>query len=121
MDRRGRSCCTRQPSSLGSFKDPVPDFTDPYWRLVRQRGHDLDADGCTGVPDFFLDACIEHDTHYRTHTWLDGSPIFRSEADERFRRVMQSRSVLGPCSPMAWWRWAGVRLMGRWAWAGDKC
>jgi hypothetical protein len=103
-----------------AYKTSVPDFTDPYWKLIREWAANLDADGCSGVPDFFLDACLEHDCHYRTHHWLDGAPIFRSEADERFRQVIQSRSVLGVLSPMALWRWAGVRLMGRWAWRGDK-
>ena len=102
-----------------TYKTEVPDFTDSYWGLIREWASDLEADGCSGVPDFFLDACLEHDCHYRAHEWLDGTPIFRSEADERFRRVIQSRSVIGPLSPMAWWRWVGVRLFGRSAWSHD--
>lgn len=104
--------------SNSSFKTVVPDFTDPYWLRIRQWAADLESDGCTGVPDFFSDACKEHDCHYRTHHWLDGTPISRPETDERFRRVIQSRSVFGVISPMAWWRWAGVRLFGRGAWSG---
>ena len=102
------------------FKAHVPPPRDAYWVLVREASYDLDSDGCTGIPDFYLDACLEHDVHYRTHRWIDGTPIVRAEADARFRQVMQSRSMLGTASPMAWWRWLGVRLMGRWAWKGDK-
>jgi hypothetical protein len=94
----------------------IPPENDPYWSRVRQKAAELDADGCTGVPDFFLDACLEHDIHYRTHAWLDGTPIFKSEADERFRHVMQSRSFAGVLSPMSWWRWVGVWAFGRNAW-----
>lgn len=99
------------------FKSSVPDFTDPYWADVREWAADLESDGCTGVPDFFLDACLEHDCHYRVHEWIDGTPILRSEADARFRHVIQDRSVVGVLSPMAWWRWMGVRVFGRGAWA----
>jgi hypothetical protein len=94
----------------------IPPATDPYWQQIRKRAAALKADGCSGVPDFFLDACLEHDVHYRTHTWLDGSPIFKSEADERFRHVIQSRSAFGVLSPMSWWRWMAVKAFGRKAW-----
>ena len=63
-----------------------------------------------------LTLVFEHDIHYRTHAWLDGAPIFKSEADARFRQVIQARSFLGRVSPMAWWRWAGVALFGGKAW-----
>lgn len=100
--------------------DRIPAEDDPYWQRIRDWAADLDSDGCTGVPDFHLDACLEHDCHYRTHHWLDGTPIFKSEADARLRQVIQSRSFLGILSPMAWWRWGAVALMGKWAWEGKK-
>ena len=83
---------------------------------MRKKASQLNADGCSGVPDFYLDACLEHDIHYRTHAWVNGDPIFNSEADTRLRRVIQSRSLFGVLSPMSWWRWAGVSLFANRAW-----
>jgi hypothetical protein len=102
--------------TLSGFTKKVPPKGSSYWQEVRTRAAELKADGCSGVPDFYLEACLEHDIHYRTHAWLDGSPVFKSEADARFRAVIQSRSWFGILSPMSWWRWAGVYLLGRKAW-----
>jgi len=66
--------------------------------------------GCTGVPDFYKSCCDDHDEHYSAHD------VTRAEADAEFRRCIQGKSPLGKCSPMALWRWAGVRLLGRHAW-----
>lgn len=76
----------------------------------------IKSDGCTGVPDWFLDDCIVHDWWYRMKIDFNGSPISREEADKRYRWMMQRRSVFGVYSPMAWWRWAGVKLFGKSAW-----
>lgn len=105
-----------------------------YWDRVRKRAKTLGSDGCTGVKDYYLDACLEHDGHYTTHewvgylTWEDAGekepltysipprPISRGEADTRFRQVIQTMSRFGRFSPMSWWRYAGVRIGGRWSW-----
>lgn len=86
---------------------------DSYWARVWDKAGELGADGCTGVTGAFVECCLEHDIHYRTGQRLDGTPITRRDADARFRACMQSRSKLGFFSPMAWWRWAGVRIFGR--------
>ena len=98
------------------WRKAAPPPEDSYWLHIRVRAKKLNADGCSGVPDFYLDACLEHDTHYRTHQWLDTEPIFKSEADARFRQVIQSRSIFGVMSPMSWWRWVGVKAFGQKAW-----
>jgi len=100
------------------WQKAVPPADDTYWLLVRERARRLESDGCSGVPDFYLDACLEHDIHYRTHRWINGMSIFKSEADARFRQVIQSRSVLGVMSPMSWWRWLAVKSFGKKAWDG---
>ncbi len=100
------------------WQKAVPPPEDSYWLHIRERAKRLESDGCSGVPDFYLDACLEHDIHYRTHRWLDGLPIFKSEADERFRQVIQSRSAFGLFSPMSWWRWLAVKWAGQKAWEG---
>jgi len=97
------------------LRDP-PRESAPYWQTVRRVAAELEADGCTGVPDFYLLACLEHDIHYRTHRTLDGLRINRRQADMRLRRVIQTLSSLGRMSPMSWWRWAALRLIGWKAW-----
>lgn len=94
----------------------VPSRDDVYWVYVRKVASMLDSDGCSGVPDFYLESCLEHDIHYRTHHTLDGRSISRRQADMRIRRVVQSRSRFGVLSPLSWWRWAGLRILGGKAW-----
>lgn len=89
-----------------------------YWTRVRVRAWSLGTDHCSGVPDFYSDCCDEHDIAYRTGATVDGETLTRAEADARFRRCIQSRSWLGWFSPMALWRWAGVRLGGGSSWQG---
>lgn len=90
-----------------------------YWARVVDRAKELGSDGCSGVPDFYLLGCLEHDVHYRTHKRIDGTSITRSEADAALRSYIQEHSPFGVFSPMAWWRWAAVRLLGRRAWGED--
>jgi hypothetical protein len=87
-----------------------------YWARVRRRAKELKSDGCSGVPDFHLDCCLEHDIAYRTGHTVDGEPLTRAEADARLRRCIQKDSSLGVLDPMSWWRWAGVRLFGASSW-----
>lgn len=84
-----------------------------YWERVAVAAGLLASDGCTGVTQAYQACCHEHDIAYRTGRTVEGAPVTRAEADAMFRRCMQARSVLGAASPMAWWRWAGVRLFGR--------
>lgn len=87
-----------------------------YWSDIRAKARELDADGCTGVPDWMVWTCLEHDVHYRTHHRLDGTPITRTEADQVFRVRIQQGSPFGRFSPVSWWRWLGVRAFGSKAW-----
>lgn len=83
-----------------------------YWQRVRARAHALGSDGCTKVPDFYVDCCYEHDVHVRTGLTLQGQALTKADADARFRQCIQQHSPLGRLSPLSWWRWAGVRLYG---------
>ncbi len=91
----------------------VPDCDSPYWRHVKVGALYLESDGCTLVSDLFLDACYEHDIHWRTGRTVYGNVITRKQANTRFRRVIQSRSRFGGCSPLSWVRWLGVSI-GQW-------
>jgi hypothetical protein len=88
-------------------------YTEKEYQLLQDKAAELKFDGCTGVIDFYVDCCNHHDFMYRTGNNIRGIPVSRKEADAEFRRCMQSRSRLGICNPMSWWRWIGVRLFGR--------
>lgn len=92
----------------------VPPKRDVYWVKVRRAAKALGSDGCTGVPDFYLDACLEHDVHWRTGHTVFGNRISLWAANRRFRQVIQSRSPLGRFDPLSWWRWAAVSLVAYW-------
>lgn len=106
----------------------IQEGEEAYYQWVRVEAAKLRADGCTGVPEFHRDCCLEHDIAYRTGfdpraafksgEWL--APITRAEADARFRKCNQERSLMGRFSPMSWWRWAAVRLMARKAFKGTE-
>ena len=94
---------------------------DPdYWSYIRYVAKERSFDGCTGVPEFYQDACLEHDLHYADAKTAFGDPITREESDERFRLVIQKRSCFRLFSPLSWWRWLGVRLLGKNAWNGHR-
>ena len=56
-------------------------LNEDYWRQVRERAAALGSDGCTGVPDWFLDCYLEHDLH-----WVHGQAIAAHEANWVFKR-----------------------------------
>ena len=92
---------------------------DPYQLNsddIRKISDFIGSDGCTGVPDFYLSACIIHDFWYRSHRNFNGFPITKAEADMGFKKLIQKQSFLGVFSPMAQWRWLGVRFFGQKAW-----
>jgi hypothetical protein len=92
---------------------------EAYWQWVREEAERVGSDGCTGVPDFHLDCCLEHDLAYRSgrdprvafrNGWDAAPDLERAIADERFKQCIQDESPLGKLSPMAAVRWLGVRL-----------
>lgn len=101
---------------------PTPNFAakddSPYWLALGVWAKKY-SDGCTCVKDIYVEACWEHDWHYRTgHTFPnpDGRApelVTEAQANTRFRQVMQFESRLGRFSPISWWRYAGVSLFGR--------
>jgi hypothetical protein len=90
--------------------DKVPPEASDYWRQVRFVANRLQSDGCTGVADIYLDACLEHDIHWRLGTTIYSVPITTAQANRRFRKVIQSRSRLGRFSPISWVRFLGVTI-----------
>ena len=94
--------------------------TRDWWRLTENDLKMIDgfiqSDGCTGVPDFYRDECVIHDFHYRTHRHLDGTPISKLRADHVLKRGIQRKSLFGRLSPMAQWRYLGVRKLAGRAW-----
>lgn len=94
----------------------LPDFSDhTYWLKLSKWAKEY-SDGCTGVKDFYVEACWEHDWHYKYGQTLDGRPISFREANARFRQVIQMESKLGRYQPLSWIRWIGVSTFGRLIW-----
>lgn len=84
------------------------------WPRIRQIAADLQSDGCTVVSELYQDCCRLHDILYKTGIDPDtGLPVTRAHADRIFRQCMTDRSRLGAFNPIAWWRYLGVRLFGR--------
>lgn len=90
-----------------------------YIAAVERKCAELGCDGCTGVPDFYLMGCLEHDIAYRTGRDPLGRRVTKAEADERLLWYVQNHSVFGRWSPMAWWRWGYVHLFVGKAWKGN--
>lgn len=87
-----------------------------YWSDICNIARNLHSDGCSGVPDWLVWTCWEHDIHYRTHRTIDGDYLTKQQADYIFRHRIQQGSGFGVFSPAAWWRWLGVKLFGKQAW-----
>lgn len=87
-----------------------------YWSQIRDDACEAKSDGCTGVPDWMVWTCWEHDLHYRTGRTADGKIITRRQADWVLRRRMQQASAWGVFYWRSWVRWIGVRLFGGNAW-----
>jgi hypothetical protein len=87
-------------------------FEAHYWRRIQKRARELGSDGCSGAPDFYELACLEHDVHYRTGRRLCGKVLTRWDADARFLRSMRRHSPLGRWDPLPYLWWAVVRCVG---------
>lgn len=90
----------------------VPPKSASYWGRVRHIAQQLKSDGCTGVKDWYLDSCLEHDIHWRTGHTIDGHRISIGEANTRLRLVIQNRSRFGVLSPLSWGRFVGTSVFG---------
>lgn len=100
-----------------TFAEHRKHWSNPYYQeLVKQLAHDIKSDGCSCVIDFFLPGCWEHDIAYKTHRDPLGRTITKREADRRLMWYIEENSWFGRWSPMAHWRYWGVRKFGRKAW-----
>lgn len=91
-----------------------------YFQKIRLAARAINSDGCTGVPDFYLIVCLRHDVHYSTGKTIGGDPITRDWADRHFRSGIRHLSILHKWSPMAAWRYAAVRKMGKKHWKSNS-
>ena len=85
-----------------------------YTDRVRRKAHALDSDGCTGVVDWYVVGCWDHDVAYATHADVDGVPITFELANLRLRWSIQHWSF--DWNPQAWVRYAVVSAIGRHYW-----
>jgi hypothetical protein len=90
--------------------------SEGYYDRLREIADQEGFDGCTLATGARKDCCAEHDFHYAFHRRLDGTPLTREEADQRFLRCVQRRGWFGWFSPLAWIRYWAVRRFGQKAW-----
>ncbi|KKL79556.1 hypothetical protein LCGC14_2013650 [marine sediment metagenome] len=97
------------------YKDYIERWENPpaygvdYANQVRSAAKDILSDGCSGVFDWFLLVCQEHDWHYSYHKCLyTNAPLTQEDADRYLMWGIQYFSSFGRCSPMAWWRYTAL-------------
>lgn len=109
-----------------------------YLTWLRAEASEIDTDGCSGVSGIRVECCYQHDLEfkygkdahdaYRQHKkqsaqpWVDARPIEFGAANAKFRRCLQARSYFGMWSPLALWRWLGVKFLpkSRNAWKAHR-
>src|SRR5689334_16124098 len=95
-------------------------YDEAYWGVVKEKARELQSDGCSVVPDFYVLACYEHDIHYRTHKTVYGDELTKEEADyllgQRIRQLAWKNLSLNPVAlwnilafPMSIWRVFAVK------------
>jgi hypothetical protein len=89
-----------------------------YWKVIRWWANNVEpkSDGCTGVKDWFIESCWEHDFHYRYAMTIYKEPVTFDQANDRLKESIQMRSKLRWFSPISWTRWLGVKAFGHHAW-----
>lgn len=103
------------------WTDTIPPRHSGYWARVRVAAVALKSDGCTCEPDIVIDACYEHDVHWRSGRTVYGVPISTWLANRRFRKVIEARFqehdnrwlrlFATPVGYLvAWGNWCGVSL-----------
>lgn len=79
-----------------------------YWALIEYWAKHYGSDGCTGVKDWYVQACWEHDYHHKYGVTLFREPITFDETNTRFRQVIQMFSKMKWFSPLSWERYLAV-------------
>lgn len=103
-----------------------------FWRWIRVEAKRICSDGCSKVPDFYIECCWLHDLCYRLKVdpfrayalytqgvagyWDLAPEIDQRTADKYLRDCIQKRSWFGKWSPMSWWRYGILRKFGSKAW-----
>jgi hypothetical protein len=103
-----------------------------YYEFIDHEVGLIRSDGCSMVTGLRVQCCKVHDleyhrgksvssayTQYRVGNhdyWTAAAPITRKEADAHFKKCLHLNSPMGYLSPLAWIRYAGVRLFGGRAW-----
>ena len=103
-----------------------------YWAWVRAEAAIIGSDGCTLVSELYRKCCLQHDIAYyyakdptdayqnyingQKDYWENATNFSKEQADAQFRECMRQISVLNGASPIAFIRWLGVKVLGKWAW-----
>ena len=107
-----------------------------YWTFIENEAALIKTDGCSKVSGAYRKHCRVHDLSYyhaadpvdAFKLYLGGDPdywwhaarVTKEGADAAFRRGIQSDSALGFFSPVAAWRWLGLKIGGQRAWDSHR-
>jgi hypothetical protein len=107
-----------------------------YWDWIREEAKKINSDGCSTVPDFRVECCLEHDLGYfygrsarsayqkylgdSWDPWVDASRATRWQIDRIFWACNCRKSLLGKWSLMSLWRLVGVRVIGWMFWTEHR-
>ena len=107
-----------------------------YWEWVADEAALIRTDGCSKVSGAYRRHCLVHDLSYYyaadpvsayqgyvrgdPQYWARAIAITKAQADAVFRRGMQSDSPAGFFSPLAAWRWLGLKIGGGKAWDAHR-
>lgn len=107
-----------------------------FWPWVESEAGLIEADGCSKVSGAFRKCCLRHDLEYfwgkdasdayrlyiagEPEYWFNAKAVTKGTADANFRRCMQSQSRFGFFSPVAFYRWLGVKLGATGAWESHR-
>ena len=114
-------------------------MTPLFWDWVDSEAALIQTDGCSKVSGAYRRWCRVHDLSYYfardpvsaylnyrlcaagdLNYWHNAMPITKADADAAFRRGIQSDSAAGFFSPVALWRWLGVKCFGGKTWESHR-
>lgn len=109
------------PARIAYYRNPN------YLTWLHAEAAEINADGCSGVTGACVECCEQHDLEFYygkdAHSayryfkagshqpWRDAKPTTFGDANAKLRKCHQARSPLGMYSPMAIWRWLGVKFL----------
>jgi hypothetical protein len=107
-----------------------------YYAWVNAEAAAINSDGCTLVAEIYSWCCRQHDLAYyyardpvdaylcyvsgQKDYWKNAAIFNQAQCDAQFRNCIRDKSAFHGFSVIAFIRWAGLRLAGRFAWNNHR-